>query len=120
MQTAGYKIERLAQTLQPDEGVQVGLLMRFNYAYSEDIVVAGNELSGGIWDNLRVSFDGSLGAFEYFIQTESASAAVLGPAGLLDAWVRTPLNDQVRMTMGLFPQPFLMSSGIEPQNLLLI
>jgi len=114
------QLERLAESVQEDRAPRLGLLMRGNYANSSDIQVGGNDLGGFLWDNLRVSVDGQAGAFEYRFQTESATAGVLGAVTTLDAWVRTPINTRVRLTMGLFGQPFLNSSGTEPQNLLFI
>lgn len=118
--TLDEEIRELAESLRPPEAPQLGMLMRLNYANSSDIPVGGNDLGGILWDNLRVSLGGNVGAFEYFIQTESAAASVLTPTGIIDAWVRSSVSENLRLTMGLFPQPFLNSSGIEPQNLLFI
>ena len=114
------EIEQLAESLHENSGPEVGLLMRLNYASSSDFTIGGNDLGGILWDNIRLSVAGRTGAFEYFLQTESAAASVIIPTGILDAWIRTSINENLRLTMGLMPQPFLNSSGIEPQNLLFI
>lgn len=114
------EIESLATSLQGDSGPRVGALLRLNYSNSGDIMVGGNDLGGFLWDNARVSVGGWLGDFEYLFQTEAASVGTLGAAAALDAWVRTALNEHIRLTLGLFPGAFLGSSSTEPQNLLFI
>lgn len=113
------EIAELAANLnQPSSGFSVGGYLRINFASSDDLPVAptNNDLSGFLFDNARMYFEGQTGDWGVYVQVEAGS----GTLDLIDAFIHTDLNEYVTFTMGQFKRPLLWSGMLEPIHLLLI
>lgn len=103
-------------------GFGVNGYVRSRYANSSDVDVDGNQatsddLGGFNVDNARLVFQGSQGEYGVYISLDAAST---GSADLLDAYATFHIAEGVTGQMGQFRAPFLWSSLIEENHLILL
>jgi len=128
--TLDREIESLASSLsQGGGGVGVSGFVKSSYASSSDVTVGGNDLGGFSMDNIRVNFDGAVGAFNVHVAAEGASDFGFGTfgnfgtaagVGIIDAWTSFNITDQISATMGTFRPPFLGDALRDEDELLFI
>ncbi len=75
-----------------------------------------SDAAGVNLDNVRLNFTGQTGSYSYRLTGEFAS----GQGQLLDAWLSTPVGEELAFTFGRFRSPFLRSGLIEARDLLFI
>lgn len=91
-------------------------IIRTSAASSDDIMVGGGDFGGFLLESVRIQLRGSVDEFDYFLQTESAP----GASAILDAQVSHQAHEHVRVTAGQFRMPFLWSSLVNIDDLVMI
>lgn len=95
---------------------EINAMIRTSAASSDDIMVGAGDFGGFLLESVRFQLRGTVDDFEYFIQTESAP----GASALLDAQVSHQAHEHVRVTAGQFRLPFLWSSLVNIDDLVMI
>ena len=124
------ELERLTAAFPQDESnVNFDIILRFSYAWSNDIQVPAptstHNLGGFLFDNLRLRFSGEVEGFGWFIETES-SAGVFGTGAelILDAFASREFLDSVEhsfeVVAGQFRLPYAWSGLQFVEDLLFI
>jgi len=113
------ELELLAALPQgsPSGGVNVGVLLRSHYAWVEESpATPGASDSGFTLDEVRPWVEGRVGATTVHLALEARAGSV----EVLDAYARTPVIEDVEVTVGRFLPAVLRSSLVEPQNQLFV
>ncbi len=103
---------------QTPSGFSVGGYIRANFTYSDDIQVppSNDDLTGFIFDNIRIYASGQIGDWDVYLETEAGG----GPIVILDAFVHSEVFTNGHFTMGQFRAPMVWTGLLDPNRLLFI
>lgn len=114
---------------QSGSGFSLDGWIKSSYATSGDVTVGGNDLGGFSLDSIRMNLNGSLGDFDVHVALEGSSDVGFGyfggvggaaTAGVIDAFTRFAVTDQVGVQVGFFRPVFLNDAQRDEDEFLFI
>jgi len=124
------ELARLAQAgTQGDQDPRVGALLRvaFDDADSE-LSGTPDDISGFRMYDAQLWFSSYVGDFEVFVKADAGETSAfppitgdgVGPLTLRDAWVRTPIAENVQLYWGQYKCPLVLSGNVGDGRLVMI